>query len=83
VVNLGLETVEAAEAPANHVAVDFVAHWHNWRRKEGLLGGKDQEKGLASYCGLMKEEVAFLLEIGEVEVEVVVLEQHTSNHLQN
>jgi hypothetical protein len=45
------------------------------------LGGKDQEKGLASYCGLM----AFVLEIGEVEVEVevVVLEQHTSNHLQN
>jgi hypothetical protein len=31
----------------------------------------------------MKEEVAFLLEIGEVEVEVVVLEQHTSNHLHN
>jgi hypothetical protein len=49
-------------------------------RNDMVVGERGQEKGLASYCGLLEEEEAFQLEVGKVEV--VVLE-HTSNPLQN
>jgi hypothetical protein len=69
--------------PAVATAADdvlVVAHHKNEeKRKEMVMGGRGQGNGLASYCGPVEEEVAFLLEVEKVEV--VVLEQHSSNPL--
>jgi hypothetical protein len=55
------------------VLVVVAHHKNEEKRKEMVMGGRGQGNGLASYCGPVEEEVAFLLEVEKVEVVVVVV----------